>query len=193
MAAWRGVLPPKCAPASSLDGWLLLNSRPQASASDKEPLDVLMADRAPQLTILLVEDNHNDVAMIEVAVQHSGVDCRLDIVGDGADALDYMFGKGGYTHRDPACLPNLVLLDLDLPRMNGHEFLRQIRQADETRLVPVVVLSASAEEFDTVMAYDLGANGYVVKPLDGGSFVQTVASAVEYWLTVNEGPAAPDC
>lgn len=151
-----------------------------------------MAGRSPATTILLVEDNHDDVSMIEIAMDRAGIECRLDVVGDGSDALDYMFGTGDHARRDPAGPPDLVLLDLDLPRVNGHEFLRRIREVDETRLVPVVVLSVSAEEYDTVTAYDLGANGYVVKPLDGGNFVETVVSAVEYWLTVNEGPAASD-
>lgn len=152
-----------------------------------------MTSRVPAATILLVEDNHDDVSMIEIALDRVGIECRLDIVGDGSDGLDYMFGTGDHAHRDPACPPDLVLLDLDLPRVNGHEFLRRIREVDETRLVPVVVLTVSAEEYDTVAAYDLGANGYVVKPLDGRNFVETVVSAAEYWLTVNEAPAAPDC
>ncbi|RIK10300.1 MAG: two-component system response regulator [Acidobacteria bacterium] len=152
-----------------------------------------MASRVGPATVLLVEDNRDDVAMIEIALLRVGIECHLDVVSDGSDALDYMFGVGDYEHRDVACPPDLVLLDLDLPRVNGHEFLRRIREVDETRLVPVAVLTVSAEEYDTVTAYDLGANGYVVKPLDGGNFVETVAAAIEYWLAVNEGPAAADC
>lgn len=152
-----------------------------------------MASRATAPTILVVEDNHDDVSMIRKALDRAGIECHLDIVSDGSDALDYMFATGDYSHRKIACPPDLVLLDLDLPRVSGHECLRRIREADETRLVPVVILSVSAEEYDTSTAYDLGANGYVVKPLDGGSFVETVTAAVEYWLVVNERPAALDC
>lgn len=148
-----------------------------------------MPTRAGVPTILLVEDNDDDVELIRVALERAEIRCEMEVTYDGSDALEYMFGIGKYSHREISDPPDLVLLDLDLPRVNGHEFLRRIRERDETRLVPVVILTVSAEEYDTVTAYDLGANGYIVKPLDGGGLVETVSSAAKYWLGINEGPA----
>lgn len=138
--------------------------------------------------ILLVEDNEDDVALIKLALERARVDCQVDVAIDGIEAMEYMLCEGRYEGREGG-LPRLVFLDLDLPRMDGHEFLRRIRELEATRLVPVVVMTVSAEEFDTVTAYDLGANGYIVKPLDGSGFLETVRAAAEYWLKINEGPA----
>jgi len=130
--------------------------------------------------ILLVEDNPNDAELTQRAFRKSDVDVRLAIVRDGAEALDYLFGG------KPR--PKVVLLDLKLPKIDGIDVLRRIRAGERTRTIPVVVLTSSQEERDIVECYELGANSYVVKPVDFDRFYRTVSDIGAYWLVLNKLP-----
>ncbi len=130
--------------------------------------------------ILLVEDNPNDAELTQRAFRKSDLDVRLTIVRDGAEALDYLFGG------KPR--PKVVLLDLKLPKIDGIDVLRRIRAGERTRTIPVVVLTSSQEERDIVECYELGANSYVVKPVDFDRFYRTVSDIGAYWLVLNKLP-----
>ncbi|PYR98538.1 MAG: two-component system response regulator [Acidobacteria bacterium] len=130
--------------------------------------------------ILLVEDNPNDAELTQRAFRKSDLDVRLAIVRDGAEALDYLFGG------KPR--PKVVLLDLKLPKIDGIDVLRRIRAGERTRTIPVVVLTSSQEERDIVECYELGANSYVVKPVDFDRFYRTVSDIGAYWLVLNKLP-----
>jgi CheY-like chemotaxis protein len=139
--------------------------------------------------ILLVEDNASDEKLALLAFKKCGVPHEIVVARDGADALDYVFATGKFAGRDPAARPAVVLLDLKLPRVSGHEVLRRIRAAPETRVLPVVVLTASVEEEDVLHSYQLGANAYIRKPVDFIEFANTVKALGAFWLQFNE--AAP--
>ena len=130
--------------------------------------------------ILLVEDNPNDAELTQRAFRKSDLDVRLTIVRDGAEALDYLFGG------KPR--PKVVLLDLKLPKIDGIDVLRRIRAGERTRTIPVVILTSSQEERDIVECYELGANSYVVKPVDFDRFYRTVSDIGAYWLVLNKLP-----
>jgi two-component system response regulator len=136
--------------------------------------------------ILLVEDNASDEKLALLAFKKSGVPCEIIVTRDGADALDYMFATGKHLTRDPAAIPALVLLDLQLPRVSGLEVLRRIRAAPETGLLPVVVLTASREDEDLLRCYALGANAYLRKPVDFAEFSEAARSLASFWLKFNE-------
>lgn len=140
--------------------------------------------------ILLVEDNPSDVALTQRALAKSRIANELVVAGDGQEALDYLFGTGVYADRAPCDLPALILLDLNLPRVDGLEVLRRIRAGERTRRLPVVVLTTSREEHDVAQSYDLGANSYIRKPVDFTQFVQSVEHLGLYWLVMNETPPA---
>src|SRR5262245_25993842 len=123
--------------------------------------------------ILLVEDNASDEKLALLAFQRCGVPCEIAVARDGADALDYLFAAGKYHDRDPAARPAVVLLDLKLPRISGLEVLRRIRATPETRLLPVVILTASREDEDLTRGYTLGANAYLRKPVDFTEFLDS--------------------
>ena len=145
-----------------------------------------------QVEILLAEDNEADAEMTTRALRRQNLTNRLVWVKDGAEALDFIFRRGAYASR-PAGLPKLVLLDLKMPKVDGIEVLRQIKSNEETRTIPVVMLTSSAEERDIVASYSLGVNSYVVKPVDFSKFVEEVSKAGCYWLLVNRLPgAAPE-
>jgi two-component system response regulator len=138
--------------------------------------------------ILLVEDNPDDEALTRRAFKLSNVVNDLDVVRDGQEALDYLFGDGNGT---PAMAPPaLVLLDLKLPKVDGLDVLKQIRAHEDTRLIPVVILTSSREETDLVAGYRGGANSYVRKPVDFDQFSESVRQLGLYWLVVNEAPPA---
>lgn len=139
-------------------------------------------------TILLVEDNQGDIALTKRALQKSNIDNRLDVVEDGAEALDYLFCAGDYTARNPRHKPSLILLDLNLPKINGLEVLKHIRSSTQTRRLPVVVLTSSKEDIDLSAAYDNGANSYIRKPVDFHEFAEAVRNLGFYWLQLNEPP-----
>ena len=136
--------------------------------------------------ILLVEDNASDEKLALLAFKKSAVACEIVVARDGADALDYLFATGKHLARDPAVLPAVILLDLQLPRVSGLEVLRRIRAAPQTRLVPVVVLTASREDEDLTRSYTLGANAYIRKPVDFSEFAEAARSLGSFWLRFNE-------
>ena len=138
--------------------------------------------------ILLVEDNPDDEALTLRAFRKSNVSNRVVVARDGVEALDYLFATGSHAGRDPHDVPQLVLLDLKLPRIDGLEVLRRIRSDSRTRLLPVVILTSSREQQDLLDGYGLGANSYVQKPVDFAKFLQAVEQLKLYWLVLNETP-----
>jgi len=138
--------------------------------------------------ILLVEDNPDDAALTLRAFRKSNVLDRVVVVRDGIEALDYLFATGSHAGRDPRAMPQLMLLDLKLPRMDGLEVLRRMRADERARLVPVVILTSSKEQQDMLDGYGLGANSYVQKPVNFARFVQAVEQIKSYWLFLNESP-----
>jgi two-component system response regulator len=141
--------------------------------------------------ILLVEDSDDDVELARRAFNKSGIANELVVVGDGEAALDYLFASGAHSGRDPAIMPQVVLLDLKLPGMNGLEVLRRVRADERTKLLPVVVLTTSNEQLDVVGSYNLGANSYVRKAVDFAQFVEAARQLGLYWLVLNEPPPTP--
>lgn len=138
--------------------------------------------------ILLVEDNPDDELLTLRALKKTGVQNDVVIARDGVEALDYLFARGSYSGRDPAVMPQLILLDLKLPRVDGLEVLRRLRSEERTRLLPVVILTSSREQRDMLDGYGLGANSYVRKPVDFEQFVRAVDLLKLYWLVLNEDP-----
>ena len=138
--------------------------------------------------ILLVEDNPDDELLTLRALKKTGVQNDVVIARDGVEALDYLFARGPYSARDPAVMPQLILLDLKLPRVDGLEVLRRLRSDERTRLLPVVILTSSREQRDMLDGYGLGANSYVRKPVNFDQFVSAVELLRSYWLVLNEDP-----
>ena len=136
--------------------------------------------------ILLIEDNPDDEALTQRALEKNNIKNDVVVVHDGAEALDYLFGTGSYAGRDLTVMPEVTLLDLKLPKVDGLEVLRQLRANELTRLLPVVILTSSNEEQDRVNGYGLGANSYVRKPIDFGQFMDAVRELGLYWLILNE-------
>jgi CheY-like chemotaxis protein len=141
-----------------------------------------------QKTILLVEDNADDEFLALRAFQKSKLRTRIVTVRDGAAALEYLFGVGAYDGRDVTETPDVTVLDLKLPKLDGLEVLRQMRANDQTRLLPVVVFTASLEPQDLFTSYALGANSYVRKPIDFSEFSEMMQQLVSYWLISNAPP-----
>jgi CheY-like chemotaxis protein len=140
--------------------------------------------------ILLVEDNDDDVELTMRGLRQGRIRNEVVVVRDGAEALDYLFGEGEWSDRDPRKQPAVILLDIQLPKIDGLEVLEHIRKNDLTRRTPVVMLTSSNEERDLVQSYDLGANSFVQKPVDFEQFAQAVRQLGLYWLVVNQ-PAPP--
>ena len=140
------------------------------------------------LEILLVEDNPHDAELAILALRKHNLANRLVHVEDGRAALDFLFGTGAYEGRDVVLQPKVVLLDLKLPKVDGIEVLRQIRADERTKLLPVVILTSSRENSDLINAYQLGANSYIVKPVDFENFSDAVTHMGRYWLLLNEIP-----
>jgi CheY-like chemotaxis protein len=139
-------------------------------------------------TILLVEDNPSDIELTKRALGKSHIANELVVAEDGQEALDYLFGERAYAGRDVTQLPALVLLDLKLPKVDGLEVLQQIRANQQTRRLPVVVLTCSKEEQDLAASYDLGVNSYIRKPIDFAQLAQAIQQLGLYWLVLNELP-----
>ena len=139
-------------------------------------------------TILLVEDNRDDEALTLRALRRANVANAVVVARDGVEALDYLFATGTYAGRDVRDLPQVVLLDLKLPKIDGAEVIRRIRADARTRLVPVVILTSSNEEQDRLATYALGANSYVRKPVDFTAFAEAVRQLGLYWVLLNEQP-----
>jgi len=136
--------------------------------------------------ILLVEDNPNDVELTLRALKKNNLANSIHVVTDGAEALEYLFATGKYSSRDIRLTPKLVILDLKLPKVGGLEILKKIKADDRTKTVPVVILTSSKEESDVIASYKLGANSFIVKPVDFEKFVLTVKELGMYWLLLNE-------
>jgi len=142
------------------------------------------------IDILLVEDNPQDIELTIRALKKRNLANSVYVVEDGAEALDFLFGRGKYDRRDVQKTPRLVLLDLKLPKLNGLEVLRTLKQDPRTHSIPVVMVTSSREDPDITAAYELGANSYVVKPVDFDAFVEAMSSLGFYWLLVNQAPGA---
>lgn len=138
--------------------------------------------------ILLVEDNPDDEALALRALKKSNVANEISIARDGVEALEYIFCEGEYRERDIHQLPVVILLDLKLPKVDGLEVLKRIKEHERTRRIPVVVMTSSSEEHDIVSSYDFGANSYIRKPVDFNQFTEAVAQLGLYWLVMNEVP-----
>jgi two-component system response regulator len=139
--------------------------------------------------ILLVEDNPDDEALTLRALKKNNVVNEVIVARDGVEALDFLFATGSYAGRDATDIPQLVLLDLKLPKIDGLEVLKRLRSDERTRLLPVVILTSSKEQQDMLDGYGFGANSYIRKPVDFARFVQAVEQLKLYWLVLNELPA----
>ena len=139
-----------------------------------------------QKVILLVEDNQDDEELALLAFQKSNIANEVVVARDGAEALDYLFGTGTWTGRDVRQLPQVILLDLKLPKISGRRCLQRLRADPRTKRLPVVILTSSKEEQDLLESYDLGANSYVRKPVDFARFADAVKQLQIYWLVLNE-------
>ena len=138
--------------------------------------------------ILLVEDNANDVELTLRAFKKNNIVNEVVVVSDGAEALDYLFNTGTYAGRDKDMMPAVILLDLNLPKIDGHKVLQRIRANEKTKLIPVVILTSSNEEKDLIDSYNLGANSYVRKPVEFNQFLGAIKQLGLYWLIINEPP-----
>ena len=138
--------------------------------------------------ILLVEDNNMDVELILEAFKEARLGNKIQVANTGEDALDYLLGQGPYADRTAYPPPDLILLDLKLPGIDGHEILRQIKETEGLKRLPVVILTSSRDEGDRAMSYDIGANSYLVKPVDFDSFIKVVRQVADYWLVLNVEP-----
>jgi two-component system, response regulator len=139
-------------------------------------------------TILLVEDNPDDVELTQRAFRINRIMNGLTVVRDGAEAVDYLFGTGSYAERDVALQPAVILLDLKLPKLSGLEVLQRIRADARTAMLPVVILTSSKEDRDLIEGYRLGANSYVRKPVDFAEFLEATRQLGLYWLVLNQAP-----
>lgn len=138
--------------------------------------------------ILLVEDNPDDEALTLRAFRKNNIKNEIVVVRDGAEALDFLHAKGTYEGRDTNIQPQVILLDLNLPKVDGLSVLRQLRGSEITRLLPIVILTSSKEEQDMISGYSLGANSYIRKPVDFNEFIEAVRQLGLYWLLLNEVP-----
>jgi two-component system response regulator len=139
-------------------------------------------------TILLVEDNVDDEVLTLRALQANDIEEKVFVARDGMEALDFLFCTNAYAERDPHNMPQLILLDIKLPKMDGLEVLRRLRADPRTRLIPVVMLTSSKEEQDLIESYENGANSYLRKPVDYTQFVEYIGNLGLYWLELNEAP-----
>jgi two-component system response regulator len=141
-----------------------------------------------QNTLLLVEDNADDEALALRAFKLIEDVTEVVVVRDGAEALEYLFGTGKYDNRDTSIQPRLILLDMKLPKLNGLDVLRRVRQDNRTRFHPVVLMTSSRQESDIVAGYSLGANSYIQKPVNFDEFVESMRDLARYWMRINRTP-----
>lgn len=139
-------------------------------------------------SILLVEDNPDDIELVQIALSAKRVLNEMVIVTDGEEAIDYLFCTGKYQTRNKNSNPTLIMLDLQLPKINGLEVLRQIRLNEKTSMIPVIIFTSSNEEKDIINSYKFGANSYIRKPVDADQFEKAVQELEMYWLLLNEAP-----
>jgi CheY-like chemotaxis protein len=165
---------------------------PKKSKDAREPVETLAPRRGRggmnSGVILLVEDNPDDELLALRALRKNNVTNEVVVARDGVEALDYLFAMGPHAGRDTSTMPQLILLDLKLPRVNGLEVLKRLRSDERTRLVPVVILTSSKERSDMLNGYGLGANSYVRKPVNFEQFIRAVEQLKLYWLGLNEAP-----
>lgn len=147
-----------------------------------------MVSKSTSNTILLVEDNPDDEALTLRALSKNNVSNDIVVARDGEEALNYLFAEGEYADRDPSQTPALILLDIQLPKIDGFGVLKRVRSSELTRYLPVVILTSSAEQEDVLLGYGLGANSYIRKPVDFDEFIETVGQLGPYWLILNEQP-----
>jgi two-component system, response regulator len=141
-----------------------------------------------QIEILLVEDNPNDVELTLRAFKKSNLDNKVHVVTDGAEALDFVFCTGAYSKRSITTPPKVIILDLKLPKVDGKEVLRRIKTDERTKIIPVVIMTSSQEESDMFASYHLGANSYIMKPIDFEKFGHMIAGLGMYWIFINKPP-----
>ncbi len=139
-------------------------------------------------SILLVEDNPMDVELIIDAFKEARLNNKIQTVENGKKALEFLFGEGIYADRKQYPLPDIILLDLKMPGIDGHEVLRRLKSTDKLKRLPVIILTSSRDEGDRAMSYDNGANSYLVKPVSFDAFLKVVKQVSEYWLTLNVEP-----
>ncbi len=137
--------------------------------------------------ILLIEDSRMDIELTLDAFRERGMGRDICVARGGQAGLDYLFGRDNFADRETCPVPDLILLDLKMPVVDGHEVLRQIKQAEQLKRIPVLILSSSTEENDVIMSYEHGANSYLVKPASFEGFLKVVEKIVVYWLTLNAG------
>ena len=150
-----------------------------------------MTDAHTEKCILLIEDNPDDVALTMRALKQNRIVNHVIVAQDGEEARDYLFGVGAHHGRDVCEVPELILLDLKVPKISGLDLLRRIRTFDHTKHVPVVILTSSVLEEDTASGYGLGANSYIRKPVDYKHFVEVIRQIGVYWLVLNQAPPEP--
>ena len=138
-----------------------------------------------EVEILLVEDSAADAEMTIRALKKANIANKLVHLKDGAEALDFLFCRGNFSERDPANKPKVILLDIKMPRVDGIEVLRQLKSNEDTRRIPVVIMTSSNEDSDVVASYNLGVNSYVVKPVDFERFAKAVNDLGLYWVLIN--------
>jgi len=141
-----------------------------------------------EIEILLIEDNPYEAELSIRVLKKNNFANKLKHIGDGAEALDFIFSKGIYAGKKPSHYPKLIILDLKLPKADGLEILRQLKAGENTKMIPVAVLTSSQEERDVVESYKLGVNSYIVKPVNFGSFSKAITELEFYWLILNQGP-----
>lgn len=146
----------------------------------------MLKQRPP--TILLVEDNEDDVLLTLRALRNLNLQNKVDTVRDGAEAIEYLLAEGRYADRNRRNVPDLILLDINLPRMSGIEVLKRIRSEPDIKTVPVIMLTTSSQERDMRAAYEAGANSYIRKPVESEAFQQAINNLGFYWLAINTPP-----
>ncbi len=147
-----------------------------------------MLSNLNEIEILIVEDNPNDAEMAIRAFKKNNLTNHILVVGDGEEALDFIFSGGKYADREKTNLPKIILLDLKLPKIDGLEVLKIIKANQDTKIIPVIMLTSSKEESDILKSYQLGVNSYIVKPVDFDKFVEAIRDVGLYWLLLNQYP-----
>jgi CheY-like chemotaxis protein len=143
-------------------------------------------DKNQEVEILIVEDNHEDAELVIRALRKQHLANNFIHLIDGAEALDFLYGFGKYVQRNISLIPKIILLDLKMPKVNGLEVLRMIKSEIHTKMIPVVVLTSSAQDPDIKTAYELGANSYIVKPIEFNNFAKIISDLGLYWLVINK-------